>query len=124
MDTFLRTLSVAFGLVVVATFVLPEPADARSSRRRNYAEEWEREEREERYREEREQARREWQEHQKEQSERYYQHRERQLDKGMDRLGLTDPNAAPAAPRKKGGSCIYGEGDKILYQPAGVTCSR
>lgn len=119
----IRILSAILAVGLVGVFVLPEPADARG-RRRNYAEEWEREEREERFRKEREERRKDWQEHSKERQERYYQHRERQLDKTMDRLGLEDPNAPPPKPRKKSGTCIYGEGDKILYQPDGVVCSR
>jgi hypothetical protein len=61
-------------------------------------------------------------EHQKEQSERYLKHRERQLDKSMDRIGLPDPDAPP--PRKKGGTCIYGADNKVLHQPDGVTCDH
>ena len=31
---------------------------------------------------------------------------------------------APPPPAKKSGTCIYGEGDKVLYQPKGVVCGR
>lgn len=125
----IRTVTAAFALGLVGTFFLPTPADA--GRRRNYSAEWEQEEREERYREEREKAREEWQEHNKETQERYIHHRERQLDTVIDHhertghYGLHDPTAPAApAPRKKSGTCIYGEGNKILYQPEGVVCNH
>jgi hypothetical protein len=116
-------------LALAGSFALPVPADARGSSRRNYADEWRQEEREEERREERERARREWQEHQEEQQQRYLQHRERQLDTVIDHhertghWGMHDPVPASPAPKKKG-TCIYGEGNKILYQPDGVVCDR
>lgn len=125
-----RLLSAACLVVLAGSFALPEPADARSSSRRNYAEEWRQEEREEERREERERARREWQEHQEEQQKRYIEHRERQLDTVIDHhertghWGMQDPIPAAPAPRKKKGTCIYGEGNKVLYQPDGVVCDR
>jgi hypothetical protein len=120
-----RTLTALAALALVGTFVLPEPADARSSRRRNYAEEWEREEREERYREERERAREERMEHEKELQEKYHKHSERQMDKFVDGFGRRRPagSGAAAAPPKKSGTCIYGEGNKVLYQPPGAECN-
>jgi hypothetical protein len=125
MEVVARTLAVAFTLTLSSLYLAPVTADARSSYRRNYAEEWEREDREEQRREERERARQEWMEHQRERQERYLQHDERQLDKTMDRLGYPDPNAPAApAPAKKGGTCIYGEGNKILYQPEGAVCDH
>jgi hypothetical protein len=129
MDVRPRWLTAALLVLLAGIFAMPEPADA-GSRRRNYAEEWRREEREEERREERERARQEWQEHQTEQQERYIQHRQRQLDTVIDHhertghFGLHDPVPASPAPKKKSGTCIYGEGDKILYQPEGVVCTR
>ena len=123
METGLRIFTAAFALTLGSLYVAPTSADARSSYRRNYAEEWAREDREDERREEQEKARQEWMDHQQEQQERYYEHNERQLDKTMDRLGYPDPNAAPPPP-KKGGSCIYGEGNKVLYQPDGVVCNH
>ena len=39
--------------------------------------------------------------------------------------GWHDPvPGAPAPARKRGGTCIYGEGNKVLYQPDGVVCDR
>ena len=109
---------------------MPEPADARGSRR-NYSQEWEREEREEERREEREEARDKWQDHNRETQERHIQHRERQLDTVIDHHdrtghhGWTQPvPGAPAPRKKKSGTCIYGDGNKVLYQPAGVVCDH
>ena len=121
MDHGLRILTAALALSLGSQLALPQLADARSSSRRNYAEAWEREEREEEYREERERERQEWREHQKEQQERYLEHEERQRDTTFDRIGLPDPAAPP--PRKAGGSCIYGDGNKVIYQPDGVDCT-
>lgn len=127
----LRILTAASALVWAGALLLPATADARSSSRRNYAEEWEQEEREERYREERERARQEYLESQKERQERYIQHQERQLDTVIDHhertghYGLHPPvPGAPAPPSKGSGTCIYGEGNKILYQPKGVVCTH
>lgn len=127
------SLTTAFLLTMAGNFALPMPADARGSSRRNYADEWRREEREEEYREEREKARQDWQEHQKEQQQRYLEHdadrQQRYLDhseRQLDRLLGNDPNASvPAAPApKKHGTCMYGADNKVVYQPKGVVCEK
>jgi 23S rRNA G2069 N7-methylase RlmK/C1962 C5-methylase RlmI len=125
-----RLLTAAFLVALATIYAWPQPASARSSERRNYAEEWRQEEREEERREERERARREWQEHQEEQQKRYIEHQQRQLDTVIDHhertghWGMHDPAPAAPAPKKKTGTCIYGEGNKVLYQPEGVACDR
>ena len=127
----------ALAALLLCDLALPESADARSRQRRNYAEEMRRDDlRKERDRErqrliqqqqEYEEERREsWQEHSAQQQDRYLNHRERQLDKwldhkeGVERQRAPAPAPAPAAT----GSCIYGAGDKVLYQPKGVVCSK
>lgn len=133
----LRRLSFAAlaALVLVPAFVLPEPADARSYRRRNYAEEWEREEREEErrraYEEERERQRQydeerqeRMLEHSTETQKRYIDHRERQLDQVIDHVegGPGQPRSVSPPPQRRGGSCILGPDGKVIYQPDGVDC--
>jgi uncharacterized protein HemX len=130
---------VLFLLVALAgTFAIPDIADARSRQRRNYAEEWRQEELEDERREERERAREEYLQHQEEQQERYIEHsersqdsrqhhRERQLDKVLDHWDGKERSYAPAASapaRKPSGTCIYGAGNKVLYQPKGVVCNH
>jgi len=132
------SLSAAIAALLIAGFALPESADARGGSRRNYADEMrqddlrkEREEERDRRRQEQiehhEETQRRWQEHQAQRQDRYLNHRERQLDKvldygdGLERQRA--PGPAPAKPAPKG-TCIYGEGDKILYQPKGVVCSK
>lgn len=132
-----RSLALFFLAVFVALFAMPEDADARSRQRRNYADEWRQEEREERARDEREKARQDWMQQQQEQQERYLEHaeqsqnssqhhRERQLDKVLDHYDGVSRSYAPAAPApsKPSGTCIYGAGNKVLYQPKGVACEH
>lgn len=124
------SLTALFLVFLAGTFAIPEPADAWGSRRRNNAEEMREDERREDREEERDRARREWQEHQTEQQERHIRHRERQLDTVIDHhertghWGIQEPTPASPAPKRRGGTCIYGEGNKVLYQPTGVDCDR
>lgn len=123
-----------FGLLALS-FALPEPADARSYQRRNYAAEWEEEDREDRAREERERARQQSQEHEAEMQQRYLdaaaerqdsyqQHRERQLDRTLDTWEGKPRPAAPApVRRRRTGSCMYGPKGEVLYQPEGAVCN-
>jgi hypothetical protein len=113
-------------VALAAGVLLPKSADA-GSRRRNYAEEMRQERLEDERRAEREKARQDYMKHQEEMQKRYLQHDERQLDTVIDHLdrrdGTSPPAAAPAPP-KRTGSCIYGAGNKVVYQPDGVDCSR
>lgn len=125
------SLSAALVLALAASFAIPEPVDARSSRRRNYAEELRRESLEEERREEREKARQEWMEHQAGQAERRRQHnadqQQRYLDhsgRQLDKILGNEPAPAAPPPARSTGTCIYGANDKVVYQPKGVTCEK
>lgn len=135
MDLRRLTFASLAALVLAATFVLPEPADARSYRRRNYSEEWEREEREEErrraYEEERERQRQydeerqeRYLQHSEETQERYIDHRERQLDRVIDHVEGKDgtPRSISPPPARRGGTCIYGGDGKVIYRPDGADC--
>ena len=125
-----RFVLFALAALIGASAMLPESADARSSRRRNYADEMRREriqeEREERYREERREREDRYYEEREEREERYYDHRERMADKYIahrDRVYGTTPKVVNGKYAEAAGApCLYGDNNKVLHRPKGSIC--
>ncbi len=98
---------------LLVPFFVPEDADARSSRRRNYSAEWESERREE-----------ERHERRMERQKSYQKHREKQLETWMEGVGGRGRRAGGGggSSANEGKSCMYGVNGEVIHRPAGAVC--
>ncbi len=111
MDFRSKTLAAVVAVSFMIPFFIPEDSEARSSRRRNQAAEWEQERRQEE-REERHDKR----------LERYYKHKERQLDGVLDTVGGRGRSGGTSRGHNPPGNCMYGVNGEVIHRPAGAVC--